>query len=590
MKFDIMVLAGAVVGSVSAAPKRRFDMEGMLKEMAPLARRQAANTTVEMIGDLKTQGATTPVGISVQNCLLGTGPCEDLSAKTYTSPGALGSDACKADTCCVWDFVAADLVKLFTGSDGLCNDNARAAVRMGFHDAGSWERSSTSGGADGSLLLSADEITRSENNGMQNIRIELLKVLAKYVLDGVGAADLVQFAHNVAVVACPLGPRQITFVGRDDKSTSDTPGLLPDTHASASSLIELFADKTFTVIDLISLIGAHTTAKQRFVDTSKAGEPLDSTPGVWDVAFYTENLTPTSPTGVFRLPSDDGLAKFNESTRGFTVFSDPATGQANWNALYAKAYTRLSLLGVNKINQLTDCTKVLPNAILVVPPTFSSSSSSSISASSTPSSASSSSSGSVSSASGSSSSLSSHPASSHSTSSYSSYSSAPSASGYTIPHPIFPSRSPLSEIHSPSSQSVPPTTSTICITETYVDTVATKTIITTIPLTTTICPVEPSTESLDSSLSSTITVYATKIFTVTFGSHTKTITTSFPVLPSYTENTSSVGSASSTPDTPINNGLPSTPVSPFTLTKTNPELETACPALPTITTTKIVWV
>lgn len=81
MKFNMVILAAAAAGSVSAAPKRRFDMEGMLREMAPLARRQAANTTVEMIGDLKTQGATTASGTTVKNCLEGTGSCQDTSAK-----------------------------------------------------------------------------------------------------------------------------------------------------------------------------------------------------------------------------------------------------------------------------------------------------------------------------------------------------------------------------------------------------------------------------------------------------------------------------------------------------------------------------
>ncbi|TLD37197.1 heme peroxidase [Venturia nashicola] len=202
-----------------------------------------------------------------------------------------------------------------------------------------------------------------------------------------------------------------------------------------------------------------------------AGQPLDSTPGVWDVAFYTETLAPTSPEGVFRLQSEDAFAKFNQSTRGFTVFSDPATGQATWNALYAKAYTRLSLLGVNKINQLTDCTKVMPDAILVVPPPVSSSSS-----------------------------------------------------------------------------------STICITETYIDPIATKT------------------------------------FTVTFGSNTKTITTSFPVKPSSIEKTSSVASASSTPYAPVKNVSSHTPGSPVTLIQTSTALESACPVMPTVTATKIVWV
>jgi manganese peroxidase len=490
--------------------------------------------------------------------------------QSYTPPGKLGSDACAADTCCVWDSVATDLVKLFTGSDGLCTDDARAAVRMGFHDAGAWSKTSGPGGADGSLLLSADEITRSENNGMQNIRIELLKVLAKYATFGVGGADLVQFAHNVAVVACPLGPRQITFVGRDDSIKSDNTGLLPDTHSPATALIELFAEKTFTVIDLISLIGAHTTAKQRFVDTSKAGQPLDSTPGVWDVAFYGEVLG-AQPAGVFRLPSDDAFAKNNESTRGFTVFSDPATGQAAWNALYAKAYTRLSLLGVNKINQLTDCTKVLPNAILSVPPpsNSSSSSSSSISASSTSSSLSSftrsvSTTGS-----------SSYSSATGSASSYSGYSSGAS----TKPHPTFSSRTS-------HSSSVPYTTSTICVTETYVDPILTSTITTTIPLTTTVCPVETAT-STASSGPSTITIYATKTFTYTVGSQTKTVTTSFPVKPAHS-NTKTSSATSSTPYSPVKLVTSSTPVAPV-LTKTSTYSESACPIVATVTATKIVW-
>jgi hypothetical protein len=457
-------------------------------------------------------------------------PSRLTSVQTYTPPGALGSRACAADTCCVWDFVAKDLVELFTGADGQCNDFARASIRLGFHDAGAWSKTSGSGGADGSLVLSVDEITRSENNGMQTIRIEALKILAKYASFGVGGADLVQFMHNIATVVCPLGPRQITFVGRNDALTSNPPGLLPDTHASAPSLIQLFADKTFTVIDLIALIGAHTTAKQRFVDTSKAGQPLDSTPGVWDVAFYGETLN-AQPDGVFRLPSDDAFAKDPTSTRGFTVFSDPLTGQANWNALYAKAYTRLSLLGVNKINQLVDCTKVLPNAILVVPPPVASSSSSSV-------------------------------ASHASTSSKYSYSHYPSGSAS-------------------KSYSEPMTTSTICVTETYVD--KTKTITTTIPLMTTVCPVSTSTPSAGKP---TITVWATKTFTVTYGVHTKTITTSFPVKPTHSKG----AKPSSTPNAPIKVVTSSTPAAPVKPATTAYNYEAACVPMPTVTTTKIVWV
>jgi hypothetical protein len=54
--------------------------------MTELVSRQAppSNATVEMIGDLL-KGATTPVGHQVQNCLLGTGPCQNLDTKVNTS-------------------------------------------------------------------------------------------------------------------------------------------------------------------------------------------------------------------------------------------------------------------------------------------------------------------------------------------------------------------------------------------------------------------------------------------------------------------------------------------------------------------------
>lgn len=102
---------------------------------------------------------------------------------------------------------------------------ARAAVRLGFHDAGAWSQSTGPGGADGSLLLNSDEIARSENNGLQDIRTYGLSLLTKYSHFGVGAADLVQFMHNIAVVVCPLGPRQLYafLFAKAPQSTSLTP-------------------------------------------------------------------------------------------------------------------------------------------------------------------------------------------------------------------------------------------------------------------------------------------------------------------------------------------------------------------------------
>lgn len=43
--------------------------------------------------------------------------------------------------------------ELFKGPDGECNDSARAAIRLGFHDARPSDKNSPNGGADGSLLM-----------------------------------------------------------------------------------------------------------------------------------------------------------------------------------------------------------------------------------------------------------------------------------------------------------------------------------------------------------------------------------------------------------------------------------------------------
>ncbi|KAG7104250.1 Versatile peroxidase VPL1 like protein [Verticillium longisporum] len=163
---------------------------------------------------------------------------------------------------------------------------------------------------------------------------------------------------NVATVTCPLGPRIKTYVGRKDSATPAPDNLLPDVNADADSLIALFRDKTIGPHGLVALVGAHTTSQQMFVNESRAGDPQDSTPGVWDVKFYPET-TGKAPARVFRFPSDIKLSQHPTTKKEWKEFSGGG-GQNHWNEDYAREYIRLSLLGVNNINKLTECTKVLP--------------------------------------------------------------------------------------------------------------------------------------------------------------------------------------------------------------------------------------
>jgi len=191
--------------------------------------------------------------------------------------------------------VADDLVQRFTEKNGECNSLARAAVRFGFHDAASWDINSEFGGADGSLFLDSTEINRNQNAGLSTFRSVGIDLLEKYNQYGVGAADLAQFAHNVAVVVCPLGPRTLTLIGRPSSRRANNHELLPDAKAPAERLIELFENKTTSAADLAALVGAHTIGTQSFFDKSKAGQPFDSTPGIWDVNYYQEILGGDSP-------------------------------------------------------------------------------------------------------------------------------------------------------------------------------------------------------------------------------------------------------------------------------------------------------
>lgn len=155
---------------------------------------------------------------------------------------------------------------------------------------------------------------------MKDIRDVGLDILDRYRDFDVSAADLVQFMHNVAVIVCPLGPRTLTLVGRAENDKSPA-GLLPTEDLSADQMVELFANKTFGARDLVALVGAHTTARQFDIDTSRAGSPMDTTPGVWDTNYYREALADSPPRFVKSFctrerdwPSDDFLVISFDST------------------------------------------------------------------------------------------------------------------------------------------------------------------------------------------------------------------------------------------------------------------------------------
>ena len=217
----------------------------------------------------------------------------------------------------VWTEISRALTPLFVDSSGQCTGLARAAVRAVFHDCGVWSSpQGNTGGCDGSVFLSTEELNRQANRGLQGLSPVLTGLAAQFQ---VGMADLVAFAGSHATVSCPLGPTVRTLIGRRDSANpAPDPLLLPSNPTlPAAQILSIMADKGFSAADTAALVGAHSISRQQTVDASRAGTPQDSTPGIADVAFYNQTLNP--PTNILVFPSDRNLA------------TDPATSPT-WNS------------------------------------------------------------------------------------------------------------------------------------------------------------------------------------------------------------------------------------------------------------------
>ena len=296
-------------------------------------------------------------------------PIASVSQKPTGGP--IGTPTPVSSCPAIYTTLSKDLTTSFKGPDGLCTDMARAAVRFAFHDAGTYSQSQTfvapaGGGADGSLLLNSEEITRAESNGLQTYYNFLLgKYTNTYKAKGVGAADLIQFAAAHAIVTCPEGPVVKALVGRTDSSVAAPMNLLPagsGTGSDHDTIYKLFLDKGFTANELAALLGAHTAAKAFAQPQIPSGNELDTTPGVWDVEFYNETLHPPSNPNFSRLQSDINLS--NPATTVGAQFKTFVGQQELWEDKFVLAMQHVSVLGIPAATQakFIDCTAALPPA------------------------------------------------------------------------------------------------------------------------------------------------------------------------------------------------------------------------------------
>src|SRR5437879_6398414 len=157
-------------------------------------------------------------------------------------------------------------------------EHAPAHLRLAFHDAGTYDARTQTGGAHGTVHL-PDELQRGDNTGWGQPCVALLgEARASYPT--VSWADLVELGGAAAVQKCG-GPVMHIGLGRTDASVPAPPHRLPGGYEGAFLLRAMFARMGLGARDLVALSGAHTLGHTQ-------RRPFTPEPWSFSNSYFTE--------------------------------------------------------------------------------------------------------------------------------------------------------------------------------------------------------------------------------------------------------------------------------------------------------------
>lgn len=207
-------------------------------------------------------------------------------------------------------------------------------LRAAFHDAGTWDAKTGTGGADGSLQFERDD---PKNGGLKpgiDILVDVKEDLNRSGVP-VTMADVFQIA-GAEGMAIAGGPRIRVPIGRKDAVKRGSTDQLPPETLSADELKERFLRNGYNIKDLVALSGAHTIGKSRV--HLELGF-MDKTPKSFDNDYYKRLL---EGGGNFR--TDRELVKDPETLPYVQKY---ARNQASFRRDFVSAYIKMGLFGVN---------------------------------------------------------------------------------------------------------------------------------------------------------------------------------------------------------------------------------------------------
>ncbi|EFJ15007.1 hypothetical protein SELMODRAFT_271672 [Selaginella moellendorffii] len=209
-------------------------------------------------------------------------------------------------------------------------------LRLAWHDAGTYDAVSKTGGPNGSIR-SEREYTHAANNGLK-IAIDFCEPI-KEKHPTITYADLYQLAGVVAVEV--TGGPTIDFVpGRKDSVATTPEGRLPDAHLGAKHIRDVFFRMGLSDKDIVALSGGHTIGRGHKERSGFEG-PWTPQPLKFDNSYFKELLRGESE-GLLQLPTDKCLLE-DPSFRPYVDLY--AKDEDAFFKDYAESHKKLSELG-----------------------------------------------------------------------------------------------------------------------------------------------------------------------------------------------------------------------------------------------------
>eukprot|EP00172_Hildenbrandia_rubra_P001097 Plantae.Rhodophyta-Hildenbrandia_rubra.ctg16585.p1 GENE.Plantae.Rhodophyta-Hildenbrandia_rubra.ctg16585~~Plantae.Rhodophyta-Hildenbrandia_rubra.ctg16585.p1 ORF type:complete len:268 (-),score=57.84 Plantae.Rhodophyta-Hildenbrandia_rubra.ctg16585:2913-3641(-) len=213
-------------------------------------------------------------------------------------------------------------------------------VRLAWHDAGTYNKSDNTGGANGTVRFEP-EIKHGANAGLKKAVDIMEKIHQKY--PSVSYADLYQLGSVVAVEYAG-GPKIPFRFGRPDgKQEVCTPdGRLPDAAKRMPHLRDIFYRMGFSDKEIVVLSGAHSLGGAHKDRSGYEGEWTPQ-PKKFDNGYFVELLKADPDPKLLRMPSDMALMDEPEMKKLVETY---AKDQSKFFDDYVEAHKKLSELGV----------------------------------------------------------------------------------------------------------------------------------------------------------------------------------------------------------------------------------------------------